>query len=577
MSAELESFAYDDDVVRKFLWATFLWGLVGMSVGLLIALELALPGLSGGLPWLGFGRLRPLHTNAVIFAFAGNAFFTGAYYSTQRLLKARMFSDALSRIHFWGWQLIIVSAALTLPFGFTQAKEYAELEWPIDIAIAVVWVIFAVNFFGTIARRRERHLYVAIWFYIASIVTVAILHIFNNLALPVGPLKSYSIYAGVQDAFMQWWYGHNAVAFFLTTPFLGLMYYFLPKAADRPVYSYRLSILHFWTIVFLYIWAGPHHLHYTALPEWASTLGMVFSVMLWMPSWGGMINGLLTLRGAWKKVVDDPILKFFVVAVTAYGMATFEGPMLSIKSVNALAHYTDWIIAHVHTGALGWNGFLTFGMIYWLAPRLFQARLYSVKLAEWHFWLATFGMILYATSIYSAGLTQGLMWRAFDETGRLQFPDFIETTMKLMPMYWVRAAGGAMYLIGMVMFGYNILRTWRARPARYEAPEVRVAALAPIYADGGTPAVPAGALARFTGAAWHRTWERLPVTFTVMVAVAVIVASLFEILPTFLIRSNVPTIAAVKPYTPLELAGRDLYIREGCFNCHSQMIRPLRH
>jgi len=579
MTTELETFSYDDRIVRKFLWATFIWGLVGMLVGLLIALLLARPELTAGIPWLSFGRLRPLHTNAVIFAFAGNAFFTGAYYSTQRLLKTRMFSDRLSNIHFWGWQLIIVAAALTLPLGFTQAKEYAELEWPIDIAIAVVWVIFAVNFFGTIARRRERHLYVAIWFYIASIVTVALLHIFNNLSIPAGPLKSYSIYAGVQDAFMQWWYGHNAVAFFLTTPFLGLMYYFLPKAADRPVFSYRLSILHFWTIVFLYIWAGPHHLHYTALPEWASTLGMLFSVMLWMPSWGGMINGLLTLRGAWKKVVEDPILKFFVVAVTAYGMATFEGPMLSVKSVNALAHYTDWIIAHVHTGALGWNGFLTFGMIYWLAPRLFQTRLHSVKLAEWHFWLATFGMILYATAIYSAGLTQGLMWRAFDETGRLQFPDFIETTMKLMPMYWVRAAGGGLYLVGMVMFGYNIFRTWRSRPARYAVPEVKAAALARDFvAPPEQPApAPAGALTRFSRAAWHRAWERLPVVFTVMVVVAVVVASLFEIIPTFLIRSNVPTIASVKPYTPLELAGRDLYIKEGCFNCHSQMIRPLRH
>ncbi len=571
----LDSFRYDDDVVRKFLVATFVWGLVGMLAGLYIALELAQPALNVT-PWLAFGRLRPLHTNAVIFAFAGNAFFTGAYYSTQRLLKARMFSDLLSRIHFWGWQLIIVSAAITLPMGFTQAKEYAELEWPIDIAIAVVWVVFAVNFFGTIARRRERHLYVAIWFYIASIVTVAVLHIFNNLSIPAGPFKSYSIYAGVQDAFMQWWYGHNAVAFFLTTPFLGLMYYFLPKAAERPVFSYRLSILHFWTLVFLYIWAGPHHLHYTALPEWASTLGMLFSVMLWMPSWGGMVNGLLTLRGAWHKVVDDPVLKFFVVAVTAYGMATFEGPMLSVKSVNALAHYTDWIIAHVHTGALGWNGFMTFGMIYWLLPRVFQTKLHSTKLAEAHFWFATFGMILYAVAIYSAGLTQGLMWRAFDHTGRLQFPDFIETTMKLMPMYWVRAAGGSLYIVGMLMFGWNILMTWKARPKVLEEPVVQAAPLErPVKA---TP-VPAtgGAWARFRSVGWHRRWEGLPLTFTVWVVVAVAVASLFEILPTFLIRSNVPSIASVHPYTPLELAGRDLYIREGCFNCHSQMIRPLRY
>ena len=577
MNPELESFRYDDAIVRRFLIATFVWGLVGMSVGLLVALQLANPAFNFGVPWLSFGRLRPLHTNAVIFAFAGNAFFCGAYYSTQRLLKTRLFSDLLGRLHFWGWQLIIVCAAVTLPLGFTQAKEYAELEWPIDILIAVVWVIFAVNFFGTLARRRERHLYVAIWFYIASIVTVTILHIFNNLSLPAGPLKSYSIYAGVQDAFMQWWYGHNAVAFFLTTPFLGLMYYFMPKAAERPVYSYRLSILHFWSLVFLYIWAGPHHLHYTALPEWASTLGMVFSVMLWMPSWGGMINGLLTLRGAWHKVVEDPVLKFFVVAVTAYGMATFEGPMLSIKSVNALAHYTDWIIAHVHTGALGWNGFLTFGMIYWLMPRLFQTRLHSTRLAELHFWLATFGILLYVSAIYSAGLTQGLMWRAFDQTGRLQFPDFVETTTRLIPMYWVRVAGGGLYLIGMLLFGYNILRTWMARPRIYEEPVVQAPRLERPWRPQPAGPRPAGALARFTAAGWHRRWEGLPLTFTVMTALAVVVASLFEILPTFLIRSNVPTIASVRPLTPLELAGRDLYIREGCFNCHSQMVRPLRH
>jgi len=576
MNPQLESFRYDDAIVRKFLWATFAWGLIGMTVGLLIALQLAAPAFNLDIPWLSFGRLRPLHTNAVIFAFAGNAVFTGVYYSSQRLLKTRMFSDVLSAIHFWGWQLIILCAAVTLPLGFTQAKEYAELEWPIDILIAVVWVIFAINFFGTVAKRRERHLYVAIWFYIASIVTVAILHIFNNLSVPAGPLKSYSIYAGVQDAFMQWWYGHNAVAFFLTTPFLGLMYYFLPKAAEKPIFSYRLSILHFWTIVFLYIWAGPHHLHYTALPEWASTLGMVFSVMLWMPSWGGMINGLMTLRGAWRKVVEDPILKFFVVAITAYGMSTFEGPMLSVRSVNALAHYTDWIIAHVHTGALGWNGFLTFGMIYWLAPRLFQTRLHSQKMAELHFWLATFGIILYVTAIYSAGLTQGLMWRAYDATGRLEYPAFIETVMRLMPMYWVRVVGGSLYLSGMVLFGYNLLRTWQTRPVTYDQPVIQAAALAGDYQEPVTVR-PAGALARFAQAAWHRTWERLPVTFTVMVAVAVIVASLFEIIPTFLIKSNVPTIASVKPYTPLELAGRDLYIREGCFNCHSQMIRPLRY
>ncbi|WP_434479125.1 cytochrome-c oxidase, cbb3-type subunit I [Gemmatimonas sp.] len=575
--AALDRFSYDDAIVRKFLFATLIWGVVGMLAGLLIALQLANPFFNFGVEWTSFGRLRPLHTNAVIFAFAGNAFFCGAYYSMQRLLKARMFSDGLSNFHFWGWQAIIVSAALTLPLGFTQAKEYAELEWPIDIAIAVVWVAFAVNFFGTLIKRRERHLYVALWFYIASIVTVAILHIFNNLSVPAGLFKSYSIYAGVQDAFMQWWYGHNAVAFFLTTPFLGLMYYFMPKAAEGPVFSYKLSILHFWSLVFMYIWAGPHHLHYTALPEWASTVGMLFSVMLWAPSWGGMINGLLTLRGAWHKVAQDPILKFFVVAITAYGMSTFEGPMLSIKSVNALAHYTDWIIAHVHTGALGWNGFMTFGMVYWLLPRLFQAPVYSKKAMELHFWIASVGIVLYVVAIYSAGVTQGLMWRAFDETGRLAYPDFVETVLKLMPMYWMRVVGGSLYIVGMFIFGWNIFKTWANRPATYEVPVIEAAPLAKRYVEDH-PVVPAhGLWARFNQVQWHRAWERMPMLFTALTVLAVVVASLFEILPTFLIKSNVPTIASVKPYTPLELAGRDLYIAEGCFNCHSQMVRPFRY
>ncbi len=576
MNARLDSFSYDDDIVRKFLWATMIWGLVGFVVGLIIALQLTSPQLNIS-PFLTFGRLRPLHTNAVIFAFAGNAWFTGMYYSSQRLLKTRMWSDGLSRFHFWGWQAIIVSAALTLPLGFTQSKEYAELEWPIDIAILVVWVALAVNYFMTLAKRRERHIYVSIWFFIASIITVALLHIFNNLAMPAGALKSYSLYAGVQDAFMQWWYGHNAVAFVLTTPFLGLMYYFLPKAADRPVFSYKLSILHFWSLIFIYIWAGPHHLHYTALPEWASTLGMLFSIMLWMPSWGGMVNGLLTLRGAWHKVTDDPILKFFVVAVTAYGMSTFEGPMLSVKSVNALAHYTDWIIAHVHTGTLGWNGFLTFGMVYWLTPRLFQTGMYSKKLMELHFWLGTFGILLYVVAIYSAGATQGLMWRAFDETGRLQYPDFVETVIRLMPMYWVRVAGGSLWIVGMCVGIYNVFMTWASRPARYEVPVIQAAPLSPVYSDDPHAPAGAGLWARFTNASWHRKWERMPLFFSVMTAVAVIVASLFEIIPTFLIKSNVPTISSIKPYSPLELAGRDIYQREGCFNCHSQMIRPFRY
>ncbi len=582
----LERFSYDDGVVRMFMLATLVWGLVAMLVGVLIAVELALPALNMGVPYITFGRLRPLHTNAAIFAFAGNGIFAAIYYSTQRLCKARMYSDALSRLHFWGWQSIIVAAAVTLPLGFTQGKEYAELEWPIDIAIAVVWAgFFGVNFFMTLLRRRERHLYVAIWFYIATIVTVAVLHIFNNLVVPIGLFKSYPIYAGVQDAFMQWWYGHNAVAFFLTTPFLGLMYYFIPKAADRPVFSYRLSIVHFWSLVFIYIWAGPHHLHYTAIPEWASTLGMVFSLMLWMPSWGGMINGLLTLRGAWHKVTADPVLKFFVAGITFYGMSTFEGPLLSIKSVNALSHYTDWTIGHVHSGALGWNGFMTFGMVYWLLPRLFQTELWSKKLANTHFWLGTVGILIYIVSMYVAGLTQGLMWRDLDETGRLAYPDFVETVVAVIPMYWLRVVGGLCYLTGVVLGAVNFFQTWRSRPATYkevvhEAPPLerdyqhppRPTSRIPSEASVADVAHAVDIWAQLT---WHRRWEGLPVRLTVWVVVAVSAASLFEIIPTFLIKSNVPVIETVKPYTPLELAGRDIYVAEGCYNCHSQMIRPL--
>jgi cytochrome c oxidase cbb3-type subunit I/II len=611
----IETFKYDDAIVRKFLVAMWVWGAVGMLVGLIIALQLALPlvatmDIGGSKPlaflsplyetsFLNFGRLRPLHTNAVIFAFAGNAIFAGIYYSTQRVCKARMWSDTLSNLHFWGWQLIIVSAALTLPLGVTQGKEYAELEWPIDLAIAVVWLgFFGTNFFMTLIHRRERHLYVAIWFYIATIVTVTVLHVFNNLWIPIGlvelvrsgtmpsaevVMKSYPVYAGVQDAFMQWWYGHNAVAFFLTTPFLGLMYYFMPKAADRPVYSYRLSIIHFWSLVFIYIWAGPHHLHYTSLPAWASTLGMLFSLMLWMPSWGGMINGLLTLRGAWHKVAQDPILKFFVVGVTFYGMSTFEGPMMSIKSVNALTHYTDWTVAHVHGGALGWNGFLAFGMMYWLLPRLFQTPLWSKKLMNWHFWMGTIGILMYVISLYAAGVTQGLMWRAFDETGQLQYPDFVETVLAIIPMYWTRLLGGTLYFVGVIFAGVNLYMTWKNRPATYEEPVQSAPALAPVYSAPAVavkstlPAnVEAGHTAdRFLQGAWHRVWERRPIKFTIMTLLAVVVASLFEIIPLFLIRSNVPTIVSVKPYTPLELAGRDIYVSEGCYNCHSQMIRPI--
>ena len=580
----VERFVYDDAVVRKFLLAMVVWALVAFLVGLYVALMLPFPSLSFGLEWLTFGRLRPLHTNAAIFAFAGNAIFAGVYYSTQRLCKTRMWSDALSNLHFWGWQLIIVAAALTLPLGITQSKEYAELEWPIDIAIAVVWLgFFGTNFFMTLIHRRERHLYVAIWFYIATIVTVTVLHVFNNLVVPAGWFKSYPVYAGVQDAFMQWWYGHNAVAFFLTTPFLGLMYYFMPKAAERPVFSYRLSIIHFWSLVFIYIWAGPHHLHYTALPDWASTLGMLFSLMLWMPSWGGMINGLLTLRGAWHKVATDPILKFFVVAVTFYGMSTFEGPLLSIKAVNSLSHYTDWTIAHVHGGALGWNGFMAFGMMYWLLPRLFQTKLWSVKAANTHFWLGTLGILLYVIPIYVAGITQGLMWRALNENGTLMYPDFVETIRAIIPMYWLRAIGGTLFLAGGGVGLVNFYMTWRTPPATYDEPVHTAPPLSRRYdGDAARPAPRIAGVTRFAERLdvfnqmwWHRKWERLPVKFTVLVTVAVVIASLFEIIPTFLIRSNVPTISTVKPYTPLELAGRDLYVAEGCYNCHSQMIRPI--
>jgi cytochrome c oxidase cbb3-type subunit I/II len=586
----MESFSYDDGIVRMFLAATILWGIVGTLAGLLVALLLVLPSALESIDpsvaqYFSFGRLRPVHTNAAIFAFAGNAIFAAVYYSTQRLCKCRMWSDTLSRLHFWGWQAIIVAAAITLPLGFTQGKEYAELEWPIDIAIAVVWLLFfGGNFLMTLWTRRERHMYVALWFYIATIVTVTVLHVFNNIVVPIGAWKSYSVYAGVQDALMQWWYGHNAVAFFLTTPFLGLMYYFLPKAAERPVFSYKLSIIHFWSLVFLYIWAGPHHLHYTALPEWASTFGMLFSVMLWMPSWGGMINGLLTLRGAWHKVTTDPVLKFFVVGITFYGMATFEGPLLSVKSVNALSHYTDWTIAHVHSGALGWNGFMTFGMIYWLLPRLFQTKLWSSKAAEWHFWLGTIGILIYIIPIYVAGITQGLMWRGIDDLGRLQYPDFVETVQSIVPYWWTRVLGGTLYVVGVLMLAANAIMTWMSRPATYAVPVYSAPRLSKTYQDNPIPPsklkeVPVAELAAKLDTVakmdWHRRWERFPIRFTILTAIAVIVASLFEAVPMFLIRSNVPTIPSVQPYTPLELAGRDIYVAEGCYNCHSQMIRPM--
>jgi cytochrome c oxidase cbb3-type subunit I/II len=613
---------YDDAIVRRFIAASMVFGIVGMLVGLVVACQLAWPALNFGVPYLTFSRLRPLHTNAVIFAFVGNMLFAGIYYSSQRLLKTRMASDTLSRVHFWGWQAIIVAAAISLPLGITTSKEYAELEWPIDLAITLVWIAFAINFFWTLARRNERQLYVAIWFYISTIVTVAVLHVVNSLALPLSPLKSYSAFAGVQDALVQWWYGHNAVAFFLTTPILGIMYYFLPKAAERPVYSYRLSIIHFWALVFIYIWAGPHHLLNTALPDWAQSLGMVFSIMLWAPSWGGMLNGLLTLRGAWHKLRHDPVLKFFVAGVTFYGMATLEGPLLSIKSVSALAHYTDWIIGHVHSGALGWNGFMAAGMFYWLVPRLYGTKLRSVKAAEVHFWLGTLGILLYIVAMWVSAANQGLMWRAVGPDGSLVYPSWVETLVAIRPMYIVRALGGSMYLAGFVLMAWNLVATVRQGKAVDAGADVVVEdavepgpgigavlagrplwftavglALAVTFAFA-RPAVAAGvtiallvlgelawlllkrdqAAGRPAFVSWFGLIERRPFAFTILTLIAILVGGVAELLPTIFAKQAVPFTAAAnaqKPYTALELQGRDLYVREGCYTCHSQMVRPL--
>jgi len=581
MTSKLETFRYDDKITRLFFVATLLWGVTGMLVGVWIATTLFLPETNLP-PYFTFGRLRPLHTNAVIFAFCGNIIFAGTYHSMQRLLKTRLFSDVLSRIHFWGWQLLITVGAVSLLAGATQGKEYAELVWGLDIVIALLWVVFAINVFGTIAIRRERHMYVAIWFYIATIIAVAVLHIGNSVAIPYSWLGSYTVLSGVKDALIQWWYGHNAVAFVLTTPFLGLMYYYLPKAAERPVFSYKLSILHFWALVFVYIWAGPHHLHYTALPEWASTLGMLFSLVLWMPSWGGMVNGLFTLRGAWHKLRDDPVLKFFVVGVTYYGMSTFEGPMLAIKSVNAVSHYTDWTIGHVHAGTLGWNAFMSFGILYWVVPKLWRTELFSKSLATAHFWIGTVGIILYQVSMWVAAITQWAMWRSFEPDGRLTYPDFIETVVRLVPMYWVRLLGGVLFFTGALLALYNLWRTMRSAPEGYEADEeVQAPALARLAPDAPGATTPAGtydhALYRLQHAVSggiHRVLERRWVAMTVLVVLALSVGSLVEGVPMLIDDSNVKTIASVKPYTPLEVIGRDLYIREGCYTCHSQMVRP---
>lgn len=559
---ELQKFQYDNRLAKSFAIATITWGVVGMLVGVLAAFQLAFPSWNMSTSFTTFGRLRPVHTNAVIFAFVGNGIFTAIYYSLPRLLKTPMWSPLLGKIHFWGWQLIIVSAAVTLLAGFTTGKEYAELEWPIDIAITLVWVVFGINMFGTILTRRERHLYVAIWFFIASWVTVAVLHIVNSFEIPVSFMKSYSLYAGVQDALVQWWYGHNAVAFFLTTPYLGLMYYFLPKAANRPIYSYRLSIVHFWSLIFIYIWAGPHHLLYTALPGWAQSLGTTLSIMLILPSWGGMLNGLFTLRGAWDKVREDPVLKFFVVAVICYGMATFEGPMLSLKTVNAISHYSDWTVAHVHIGALGWNGFLTFGMLYWLFPKIYKTKLYSTKLASTHFLIGTFGIVLYAIPMYWAAFRSYFMMSAFTPEGQLQY-QFLDVVQTVVPFYILRALGGTIYLTGVIIMVYNLVKT--AKQGSFVAIE-----------EAEAPALERNYV-KSPKAHWHSVIERKPMMMLALSLIVVSIGGLVEMIPTFLVKENVPSITSVKPYTPLELQGRDIYVREGCYNCHSQMIRPFRY
>ena len=585
---ETQKFSYDNSIVRAFLYATIVFGLIGFTFGLTAALMLFYPELpeflfgtddttirslsSGNIQGLinthgafGFGRIRMLHTNTVIFAFVCNIVYTGIYYSLQRLLKTRMYSDTLSWLHFWTWQFMIVATFVTFFMGINTSKEYAEHEWPIDILIAFSWIIFGANMFLTIAKRRVRHLYVAIWFYIGTWIAVAMLHIFNNLEVPLSftGWKSYSMYAGVKDAIVQWWYGHNAVAFVLTTPVLGLMYYFLPKAADRPVFSYKLSIIHFWSLIFVYIWAGPHHLQYTALPAWAQAVGTGFSIMLIAPSWGGMLNGLLTLRGAWDKVRENPVLKFFVVAVTAYGMATFEGPLLATKNINKIGHFTDWVIGHVHLGALGWNGFMAFGVIYYLVPILWRTKLYSTKLANWHFWLGTLGIIFYAVPMYIAGFTQGLMWKQFNPDGTLLWKNWLDTVTAIIPYYKMRFAGGLFYISGAILMVVNVVATVRKGSFQKEVP-AEAPALANISKN------------RKEGEGTHLWLERTPVLLGILSFLTISIGSSVEIIPTLSLKKSVPTISAVKPYSPLELEGRDLYIREGCNACHSQMVRPFR-
>ncbi len=628
---QTSTITYNDRVVRQFLSASILWGIVGMLVGVIIATQLSWWQMNGkflefitngwlkseGISFLTFGRLRPLHTNAVIFAFVGNMAFAGIYYSTQRLCKVRMASDWLSRIHMWGWQLIVVAAAITLPAGLTRGKEYAELIWPINIAVVLIWVVFAVNFFWTIVKRNEPSLYVALWFYTATIVTVAMLYIVNHLSIPTSWLHSYPIFGGLQDGLVQWWYGHNAVAFFLTTPILGIMYYFLPKAANRPVYSYRLSIVHFWSLVFIYIWAGPHHLLNTDLPHWLQMLGMLFSLMLWAPSWGGMLNGLLTLRGAWAKLRTDPVIKFFAAGITFYGMATFEGPLLSIRAVNAISHYSDWTIGHVHAGALGWNGFMAAGMFYWLAPRLWKTELWSKALANMHFWVGLIGILLYVAAMWTAGISQALMLNQLSASGTTMMYDFIDTLKSIHIEYLLRSIGGGLYLVGFILCAINIIMTARSGVATDEQVQVATAAALPHPRQSWLQALrceplayvllgillgclwlflPAGAntaaliatliLAVLTiqafrrnsmkWATWHESLLENYLPFTVLVFVAVAIGGAVQIIPSLVVNRDKNIEGRLQElYTPLELAGRDLYVAEGCYNCHSQMIRTL--
>lgn len=606
---------YNDQIVRQFMIASIVWGIVGMLVGVFVAALLNFHFLSFDLEWLTFGRLRPLHTNAVIFAFVGNMVFAGVYHSTQRLVKARLASDFLSKLHFWGWQLIIVGAAVTLPLGLTRGKEYAELIWPLNLGVVFIWVVFAINFFWTLGRRQEKSLYVAIWFYIATIITVAMLYIVNHISIPTGLIHSYPVFGGVQDALVQWWYGHNAVAFFLTTPILGIMYYYMPKAAERPVYSYRLSVVHFWSLVFIYIWAGPHHLLYTALPEWLQNLGIIFSLMLWAPSWGGMLNGLLTLRGAWEKLRTDPVLKFFAAGITFYGMATFEGPLLSIKSVSALAHYTDWIIGHVHAGTLGWNGFMAAGMFYFIAPRLWGTKLYSVTLANMHFWLGLVGILLYVASMWISGITQGLMLNNVDGQGILGYPSFLETLQSIRVLMGFRLIGGGFYLIGFLMMAYNIWKTIQSgKPVNgvFEVSEEKEEArkLGLVGAIAHPAFLYSAAIVIFfclwlfgdgfmeltglvltvftllfcvlhfnksggTFSVWYDKLLQSAMPFTVLVLLSAATGGIVQIVPLVTVdRDSVVKERLQIVYTPLELEGRDIYISEGCYNCHSQMIRP---